>query len=85
MKNNEQHKEFLFEKVNYKILLIGIVVIALGFILMSGGGSDDPNVFNEEIFNFRRIRLAPTVVLIGFGITIYSILKKSEKKSDKAS
>lgn len=80
MKNNEQHKsEFLFDKVNYKILLVGIAVIALGFLLMSGGGSDDPNVFNEEIFNFRRIRLAPTTVLIGFGITIYSILKNPKK------
>ena len=79
MKENETVKqEFLFEKVNYKILLIGIAVITFGFILMSGGGSDDPNVFNEEIFNFRRIRLAPTMVLIGFGITIYSILKKSK-------
>jgi hypothetical protein len=74
--NNEEHKhEFLFEKVNYKILLIGIGVIALGFILMSGGGSDDPNVFNDSVFDFRRIRLAPTTVLIGFGITIYAILK----------
>lgn len=80
MKNNEENKhEFLFEKVNYKILLIGIAVIALGFLLMSGGGSDDPNVFNEEIFNFRRIRLAPTTVLIGFGITIYAILKNPKK------
>ena len=76
MKNNTQ--EFLFDKLNYKILLIGIGVIALGFILMSGGGSEDPNVFNEDIFNFRRIRLAPTTVLIGFGITIYSILKSSK-------
>jgi len=79
MKNEENKHEFLFEKVNYKILLIGIGVIALGFILMSGGGSEDPNVFNEEIFNFRRIRLAPTTVLIGFGITIYAILKNSKK------
>lgn len=76
--NHEQKQEFLFEKINYKILLIGVVVIALGFILMSGGGSDDPNVFSEEIFSFRRIRLAPTTVLIGFGITIYAILKKSK-------
>ena len=75
MKNNEQKSEFLFDKINYKILLIGIATIAIGFILMSGGGSDDPKVFNEAIFNFRRIRLAPTVVLIGFGITIYSIFK----------
>ncbi|MCZ8196254.1 MAG: DUF3098 domain-containing protein [Flavobacterium sp.] len=80
MKNDEQHKsDFLFDKVNYKILLIGIAVIALGFILMSGGGSDDPKVWNDEIFSFRRIRLAPTVVLIGFGITIYSIFKNPKK------
>lgn len=74
----ETKQEFLFDKVNYKILLIGIGVIALGFILMSGGGSDDTNVFNENVFSFRRIRLAPTVVLIGFGITIYSIFKNNK-------
>ena len=79
MNDNNKQSSFLFEKVNYKILLMGIAVIALGFILMAGGGSDDPNVFNEEIFNFRRIRLAPTTVLIGFGITIWSILKNPKK------
>jgi hypothetical protein len=80
MKNNkeEQKQEFLFDSLNYKILLIGIAVIALGFILMSGGASTDPNVFNEDIFSFRRIRLAPTTVLIGFGITIYSIFRKTK-------
>ena len=83
MKNNNnteqpQKQEFLFDGINYKILLIGIAVIALGFILMSGGGSNDPKVFNEEVFNFRRIRLAPTTVLIGFGIAVYSIFKKSK-------
>lgn len=78
MKNNEQQPDFLFEKANYKFLFLGIAVIALGFILMSGGGSDNPNIFNEDVFNFRRIRLAPTVVLIGFGITIFSIFKKSK-------
>lgn len=76
---NKQKPDFLFESNNYKILLIGLGVIALGFILMAGGGSDDPKVFSEAIFNFRRIRLAPTVVLIGFGITIYSIFKKSKQ------
>lgn len=76
---NENKPAFLFDKVNYKFLLIGLGVIALGFILMSGGGSDDPNVFNEDIFNFRRIRLAPTVVLAGFGVVIYSIFKKEKK------
>lgn len=77
----EQEKsEFLFDKGNYNILLIGIAVIIVGFILMAGGGSDDPKVFNESVFDFRRIRLAPTTVLIGFGITIYSILKNPKKK-----
>ncbi|MFV8353040.1 DUF3098 domain-containing protein [Flavobacterium sp. XS1P32] len=79
MKDNEQKPEFLFDKINYKILLIGIGVITLGFILMAGGGSEDPTVFNEDIFNFRRIRLAPTTVLIGFGITVYAILKNPKK------
>ncbi len=76
---NKQKPDFLFESINYKILLIGLAVIGLGFILMSGGGSDDPNVFSEDIFNFRRIRLAPTVVLIGFGVVIYSIFKKDKQ------
>lgn len=80
MKNSEHKPDFLFEKENYTILLAGIGVIILGFILMSGGGSDDPNVWNEDIFSFRRIRLAPTLVLIGFGITIYSIFKNPSKK-----
>lgn len=72
-------KEFLFRKKNYNFLLLSMAVIALGFILMAGGGSDDPNVFNPEIFNFRRIRLAPTIVLIGFGLAIYAILTPSKK------
>ena len=76
-------KEFIFSRANYKLMLIGFVVIALGFILMVGGGSDDPNVFNPEIFNFRRIRLAPALVLIGFGIEIAAILRScnNPKKS----
>jgi len=72
--------EFLFEKENYKILLLGIAVIAIGFILMSGGGSDNPEVFNSDIFSFRRIRLAPTLVLTGFGIAVYSIFKNHKKQ-----
>lgn len=80
MENENKHKhDFLFESSNYKILFIGLAVIALGFILMSGGGSNDPNVFSTDIFDFRRIKLAPTVVLIGFGITIYAILKNPKK------
>jgi hypothetical protein len=71
---------FVFGNKNYKFMFIGVAFIALGFILMAGGGSDDPNVFNPEIFNFRRIRLAPTLILIGFGIEIYAILLNPDKK-----
>lgn len=80
-KRKEKAKEeFLFGRKNYKFMFIGLAFIALGFILMSGGGSDDPNVFNPEIFSWRRIRLAPTLVLIGFGIQIYAILLNPDKK-----
>ena len=72
-------KEFLFGKRNYIIMLVGILIIALGFILMAGGGSEDPTVFNEEIYNFRRIRLAPTLVLIGLAIEIYAIFANPKK------
>lgn len=71
---------FVFERKNYKFMLIGIAVIILGFILMTGGGSDDPTVFNPEIYNWRRIRLAPALILIGFGIEVYAILLNPHKK-----
>jgi hypothetical protein len=74
-----QKPVFLFDKTNYKILVIGLLIVAVGFILMAGGASEDPNVFNEDVFSFRRIRLAPTVVLAGFGVVIYSILKKPKQ------
>lgn len=77
---HKQDLNFVFGKKNYIVMFIGLAVIALGFILMAGGGSDDPNVFNEEIYNFRRIRLAPTLVLLGFAIEVYAILLDSEKK-----
>ncbi len=72
--------EFIFERKNYIFMLVGIAVICLGFILMAGGGSDDPNVFNPEIFNWRRIRLAPTLIIIGFAIEVYAILLNPHKK-----
>lgn len=81
MSDQSPKKEFLFSKRNYRFLLLSLAVIALGFIIMAGGGSEDPNIFNPEIFNFRRIRLAPTIVLMGFGLAIYSILLPPKKKS----
>ncbi len=79
--SKNQKPDFIFKKANYKLMFIGLAIIAIGFILMSGGGSDDPNVFNPDIYNFQRIRLAPTLVLIGFGIQIYAILF-TQKKED---
>lgn len=73
-------REYIFQRKNYLWMFIGLAFISLGFILMSGGGSDDPNVFNPEIYNFRRIRLAPTLVLIGLGIEIYAILLNPNTK-----
>ena len=79
MSEESQKKEFLFGKRNFKFLLFSLAVIATGFVIMSGGGSEDPNVFNHEIFSFSRIRLAPTIVLMGFGLAIYAILTSRKK------
>lgn len=67
---------FAFGKENYRLLIIGLVVIIVGFLLMIGGGSDDPNVFSEDIFSFRRMTLAPILILAGYIIEIYAIMKK---------
>ncbi|MCX2718231.1 DUF3098 domain-containing protein [Lentiprolixibacter aurantiacus] len=85
-KNQQEAKpkaEFIFQRKNYLFMFIGLIFISLGFILMSGGGSDDPNFFSPDIYNFRRIRLAPTLVLIGLGIEIYAILLNPHKKKSK--
>ncbi|HMC00079.1 MAG TPA: DUF3098 domain-containing protein [Flavobacteriaceae bacterium] len=82
-RKEDAKNDFVFGKKNYKFMFIGLAFIVLGFILMSGGGSDDPNVFNPEIFNFRRIRLAPTLILIGFGIQIYAILLNPDKSNNE--
>ena len=81
-KKRKHKNNFIFKKRNYKIMIFGLIIIAVGFILMSGGGSDDPNIFNPAIYNFQRIRLAPTLVLIGFGIQVYAILFNNKKKKE---
>ncbi len=74
---------FPLGKENYILLSIGFAIIVLGFILMIGGGSDDPNVFNEEeLFSFRRTTLAPLLVLFGFIFEIWAIMKKPRESSD---
>ena len=72
---------FALGKENYRYMAIGFGMIVIGFILMIGGGSDDPNVFNPEIFGFRRITLAPVILLFGFLLEIFAILKKPKENS----
>lgn len=69
---------FAFGKENYILLFISIGLLFVGYFLMAGGKSDNPNFFNEEVFSFRRITLAPLVVLAGYALGIYAIVKKAE-------
>ena len=77
-KNEQDNNEtkMPFGRDNYLWVLIGIAFILIGFLLMIGGGSNDPDVFNEAIFSFRRLTLAPILVLIGFGVEFYAIMKR---------
>ena len=76
--DQEKKDVFIFGKSNYKYLFIGLGLILLGFILMVGGGSESPDEFNEGIFNFQRLTLAPILVLSGFGLQIYAIMKRNK-------
>ena len=73
---NKEKPNLALGRENYKLLAIGFAIIVLGFILMLGGRTKDPNEFSEEIFSFRRITLAPIVVLAGFVFEIWAIMKK---------
>lgn len=70
---------FTFGKRNYQLLITGVVLIAAGFILMSGGGSDDPNVFSDAIFNTQRLTVAPILILSGLVVEIFAILHKPKE------
>ena len=83
MKNNKQkpNQEFLFGKLNYRLLFLSISVVIIGFLLMIGGGNDDPNVFDpDKVYSFRTITLAPIVVLIGYIIGIFAIFAKGKNE-----
>lgn len=81
---SKKNSGFPLSKENYILLSIGFGIIVLGFILMIGGGSDDPNVFNaEELFSFRRTTLAPMLVLFGFIFEIYAIMKKPKEEAEE--
>ena len=78
MSNLKENKkmEFVLEKNNFILIGIGLFIIIFGFFLMAGGKSEDPNVFNESMFSFRRITIAPLMVFFGFVFEIYAIMKK---------
>jgi hypothetical protein len=74
---------FALGRENYKLIIIGLVAIVVGFLLMIGGASGDPEVFNPEVFSFRRITLAPLVSLAGFLFIIYAIMKKPKSSNEE--
>ena len=81
MEKKNNNNMFAFGKENYKFLLIGLVINVIGFMLMIGGGSEDPTKFNaDELFSARRITIAPILIVLGYIIMIYAIMKK--RKSD---
>lgn len=75
----EEKKTMPFTKMNYILVLAGIALIALGMILMIGGGSSDPDVFNEKMFNFQRLTLSPILILLGFAVEIVAIFWRKKK------
>lgn len=80
MKKDTTSPAFLFSKQNYKLLILSFAIIALSFILMGGASNDDPTQFNEAIYSFRRIHLAPAVFFFGIGVAVYSIFKQDKKQ-----
>lgn len=77
-------QDFAFGKENFVLIAISVVVIIIGFVLMSGGGSQDGVSFNPEIFSKRRIVVAPIVTIIGFGMMVVGILKNSNRGKKEA-
>jgi hypothetical protein len=78
-KEKKDEMNFALGRENYRLMAIGFAIIVLGFILMLGGKSESPDVFNEDIFSFRRVTLAPMVVLAGFVFEIYAIMKRPKE------
>lgn len=72
--------DFAFAKQNYILLIVGILLICAGLLLMIGGGSDDPNVFNDDIFNAQRLTFAPILIAAGFIVEIFAIMYKAKQE-----
>jgi hypothetical protein len=84
-RKDTQKPVFLFDKTNYYIMFGGLALILLGFILMAGGKSTDPHVFNkEEIYSFRRITLAPILIIAGFVVEVIAIMRKPKDQQTQA-
>ncbi len=83
LKNTDKKIDFPIPVSSYKMILIGFGIVILGFILMMGGGASSPDEFNYDIFSFRRITLAPIVVLFGFGFVFWAIMRKPKKEMEK--
>jgi hypothetical protein len=75
----EKEAKMPLSRMNYALMITGLAVVLVGFILMAGGGSDDPTVFNEKMFSFRRITLAPVLVIAGFVLEVFAIMWKFKK------
>ncbi|MFO7880630.1 MAG: DUF3098 domain-containing protein [Bacteroidota bacterium] len=81
---NEDKNIFALDKSNYILMAIGFAIIIIGFILMSGGRNNDPNVFNEAMFSTRRLTIAPITILIGFIVEFYAIFKTPKSPEEKS-
>ena len=79
-KNEESKLVFAFNKTNYTIMVGGLLVLIIGFLLMVGGGSDDPEVFSDALFGFRRLTLAPILILLGYAIEIFAIMYRPKNQ-----
>ena len=75
--------DYTFKKRNYVLMLIGLGLIVLGFLLMSGGASEDPTKFSQDIFSFRRITLATIIVMLGFIVEVFAIMSVDKKDKKK--
>lgn len=82
---NDGKTKMTLSKENYKFIILGCIIVVLGFVLMSGGGTDNPNEFNEgELFSFRRITLAPFFVILGYMVVLYGVMKRPKVSNESS-
>ena len=80
MENQNNNVGFAFQKINYILMGVGLLILAIGYILLSGGGSDDPNTFNYAMFDTQRLFVAPILIVLGFVVEIVAIMFKGKNK-----